>query len=208
MSRANKEVSELEAPSLIPEEVELEEVKTFNWEELKLDGILKKQDPGFPWFWQKRYFTLQGSRLVYYKDVPTGPEVAPMGYISLTFIKSVEQNKVKPNSFMLVSPDRVYYFEAGSKELTDWWIKGLNKAISIFKRQSPLNIKIEGQFPIIVQQKEYKEGYLYELSMLRQWKYKFFVLKDGILFSFKNKGEARVGRIPLQVFFYLFLNEN
>lgn len=111
---------DLQAEELITEEIKPEPVKTFQWEEMKMDGFLKKQDFGFPWFWQKRYFTLQGARLFYYKDMPASPDVQPLGYISLNFIKSVEINKIRPNSFLLVSPDRVYYFEAGSKELVDW----------------------------------------------------------------------------------------
>ena len=44
----------------ISEEVPVSEIQTFDYEEVKLDGFLYKQDVGWFKFWKKKYFVLQG----------------------------------------------------------------------------------------------------------------------------------------------------
>lgn len=41
----------------------------------------------------------------------------PESYISISFAKSIEVNKKRDNSFMIVTPDCVYNFQADSKEV-------------------------------------------------------------------------------------------
>jgi hypothetical protein len=43
------------------EEMKVEEVSKmrFNWDELRMDGWLKKQDPWFPYLYRQRWFSIQ-----------------------------------------------------------------------------------------------------------------------------------------------------
>lgn len=198
----------------LSEEFSMEDVSAFNWEDLKMEGYLRKLDAGFPWLWRKKWCSLQGSRLVYYKEMPNpskqpgnAEDNVPQGYVPLLFVKSVEENKMRRNSFMVISSDRVEHFEAGSKELMQWWIGGLNKATALFKKKNTPKTKpnaptSDDQNASLIgktvgDEKQYKEGYLLQLNLLKQWKTKFLVLKDGVLYVMNNKGEKRETRISL-----------
>jgi hypothetical protein len=114
----------------------------------------------------------------------------PDSIISLAFAKSVENNKTKQNSFMIVTENRVYYLQADTSAEKDKWFTCLNRAIDIWKqkiehKQDVGNTKLTD---IVPTSREYKEGYLCDLNFLYQWRSSFFVLKDGILFRYANKG--------------------
>lgn len=84
-------------------EMPVEEVESFTWEEFSIEGFLLKQDPsGFLKFWRKKWFSLQGSRLLYYDTIDSHKdELPPESYISLSYAKSVEEDKSRTNAFMI-----------------------------------------------------------------------------------------------------------
>lgn len=179
-------------------ELPISNVDSFNWEEVRADGYLYKQDVGWFKFWKKKWFSLQGSRLLYWKDKESISQ-PPDSIISIAFAKSVENNKAKQNSFMIVTENRVYYLQADTSGEKEKWVQSLTRAIDIWKqraekKQDLTNTKLKDILPT---SREYKEGYLFDMNFLYQWRSSYFVLKDGILFRYGNKGEAQADRLPL-----------
>jgi len=99
---------------------------------------------------------------------------------------------------MIVMNDRIYHFQCDSPQDMTRWMKGLKQALLMWKKQLRESQRILKDVSVQeMPRKDIKEGYLYELNMFKQWKPYFYILKDGILLSFKNKGDSRTGRIPL-----------
>ena len=65
----------------------------------------------------------------------------------------------------------------------------MKKAIDIWKQQGT-QLKQSSINTINPTDKEYKEGYMFDMNFLYQWRSSFFVLKDGILFRYGNKGNG------------------
>jgi hypothetical protein len=96
---------------------------------------------------------------------------------------------------MIVTENRVYYLQAETQSEKDKWFKNLSRAIEIWKQRVEQKQDISGNTKlkdIIPSSREYKEGYLFDQNFLYQWRSSFFVLKDGILFRYGNKGNDRV----------------
>lgn len=85
----------------------------------------------------------------------------------------------------------MYHLQAEDKEDLQRWMTTLSRAIELWKKSRV------GSPQAAVEEKSYREGYLYDYSMLYGWKKQYFILKDGIFFRFRNKGEAQNGRIVL-----------
>jgi len=185
------------------EEAIVQNVQSFTWEEINIQGFLQKQDPsGFLKFWRKKWFSLQGFRLLFYKGIPTSSKETPESYISLPFVKSIQENKARTHSFMIVTEDRVHYLQAETKQDMERWMKALSKALDMYKKFAETHSKelyLLQPFGSIEVSDIVKEGYLQEQSsFLKQWSTCYFMLKDGILYRFKNKGDLETERsLPL-----------
>jgi len=131
----------------------------------------------------------------------------PLGHVPLAFVTMIEENKVgfSRNAFMVVTADRVYHLQADTPEEMQRWMQAIKKAQAFFKKQVAerqqqqqlLGGAAAPWAPVKYNPKEYKEGYLCALGAFKSWKQSYFVLKDGILYKFKNKGEGQSGRTHL-----------
>lgn len=180
-------------------ELKVNDVEIFTWEDLKCQGCLNKQDAAFPWLWRRRWFSLQGSRLLYYeverKPNSSGYEKSPLGHIALGFVLLIDEDKNgRKNSFMISTADRVYHLQCDTAEDMYKWIETLRKAKLLFKRQERTSSILSS---VSYNRKQYREGFLFELAIFKTWRQFYFILKDGVLFKYKNKGETQIGRIHL-----------
>ena len=61
---------------------------------------------------------------MYWKDKESSTNSPPDSIISLAFAKSIEDNRAKNNSFMVVTENRVYYLQAETTFEKDKWMNG------------------------------------------------------------------------------------
>ena len=75
---------------------------------MKLDtsGVLKK--------WRSRFFSLRGSRLLYYREKPSTSHAPPSGYIPIIFASSIEpvSEKKNKNVFQIITDGKIYHLQA------------------------------------------------------------------------------------------------
>lgn len=103
-----------------------------------MKGFLLKQDPqGFLIHkWRKRWFSLQRSRLLYYKQEkkPGVKASAPLGIISLQYATAIEPDIIGgPGKFIINTPERLWHLDAGNEQERDKWINGLREAKEIYE---------------------------------------------------------------------------
>eukprot|EP00012_Vannella_robusta_P013619 CAMPEP_0206210348 /NCGR_PEP_ID=MMETSP0166-20121206/17483_1 /ASSEMBLY_ACC=CAM_ASM_000260 /TAXON_ID=95228 /ORGANISM="Vannella robusta, Strain DIVA3 518/3/11/1/6" /LENGTH=104 /DNA_ID=CAMNT_0053631983 /DNA_START=294 /DNA_END=604 /DNA_ORIENTATION=+ len=51
--------------------------------------------------------------------------------------------------------------------------------------------------PIASKEDTQQSGYLEKLGRFNKWKSRWFVLRDGVLFRYNNKGGEQIGKFPL-----------
>jgi hypothetical protein len=180
-------------------------VRSFVWEEYlespHLQGFLLKQDPqGFLVHkWRKRWFSLQRSRLLYYKQErkPGTKAGTPLGIISLQYATAIEPDTAGgPGKFVINTPDRIWYLDAGNETERDKWITGLREAKEIYELvKNKIREHTILTYGSDINQR--KEGILERYTALYIWVDNYFVLQDGILFYYSSKGSKQKGRVAL-----------
>lgn len=77
---------------------------------------------------------------------------------------------------MIVTSDRVYHLQAENKKEMQHWMEVLQKVINITKNRTNYHWKKKNHL-ISEGDKQFKEGYLQELTIFKTWKQYYFILK-------------------------------
>jgi len=84
--------------------------------------------------WQKRWFSLKPDNISYFGNQDAKKA---KGVIDLNNVQNVEAvTTKKPNTFILVTPGRVYYVAAATLEEQDHWIESIKHNIKLLKKDS------------------------------------------------------------------------
>jgi len=165
----------------------------------ELSGFLNKKDAAtLVKQWRVRWFTLQESKLLYYKEAQKKFSQAlgnpPVGIISLHDAKKIEATE--KNRFVIVTPERTYELEANSPQEREKWIAGLQESVVVGNKVSA-HMLLQGT-ALKKEDFEKKEGYLSRLGRtFKNWKRAYFVLGEGMLQYFHHKGGKVIGKVPL-----------
>jgi len=176
-----------------------------------MEGFLYKLDTsGVMKQWRKRWFSLQRTRLLYYKSAPK-KSTPPLGFISIIFatkIGAILQEKKRKPIFEIVTPEKTYQLQATSTDLMIDWVCALKEAKDRFdapKDKLPdqddkmytvggAEVKSERGIVLSPLMDNSKSGTL-EVLVNGKYKKRFFELKGGIL-SEHNDGKI-VSNVPL-----------
>eukprot|EP01102_Stenamoeba_stenopodia_P016356 TRINITY_DN5714_c0_g1_i3.p1 TRINITY_DN5714_c0_g1~~TRINITY_DN5714_c0_g1_i3.p1 ORF type:complete len:428 (-),score=99.14 TRINITY_DN5714_c0_g1_i3:98-1381(-) len=132
--------------------------------------------------WQKRAFFLSGQFITYKKGTSVAGRI-PLS--SVTNIQATDVIKDKPNSFAIITPFRVYYLEALTREDKEKWVKGLNQNLKVSR------FNADAQESLI-------EGFLYKEGNNGIWRRRFFIMhKDSLSYYFDQRQEKTLGTIEL-----------
>jgi hypothetical protein len=184
-----------------------------------LEGMLeKKGDLGVIKSYKRRYFRLKADRLIYYQDQVGKDCDDPIGYIPLRSATSIEPDPRKLGAFQITTtdPPRIWYLKADSDELMNKWVNAClihskynadTAAGPTLQATTPKDSKTPQDYVSLLAKK--KEGFLEKLpggvtakmtslTVGLQWRPRWFVLKDGILFKYNNKADSKPSKkIPL-----------
>ncbi|XP_015752876.1 PREDICTED: arf-GAP with dual PH domain-containing protein 1-like [Acropora digitifera] len=97
---------------------------------LYFEGVLDKAGKRFFEGFRKRWFTLDGQYLTYYK-APEKTEENCLGTIDFSQVKAVNPSKVTNNGFQITTKNRTYTFSAPSSDLQTEWISLLRQAMQL-----------------------------------------------------------------------------
>lgn len=97
---------------------------------LYFEGVLDKAGKRFFEGFRKRWFTLDGQYLTYYK-APEKTEENCLGTIDFSQVKAVNPSKVTNNGFQITTKSRTYTFSAPSSDLQTEWISLLRQAMQL-----------------------------------------------------------------------------
>lgn len=171
----------------------------------------KKGDVGVIKSFKKRFWVLRKDRLIYYESKEAKEQENPIGYVPLnqaiSFEKTVGDKKGGGFQITTRDPDRVWVLRAESEEeMEKWlnaciihsrWTRATGSALPNPEEKSKEAAGMRALNPH--KNLEKKEGFLDKLSggvtakvmTLRtgtqQWRPRWFVLKEGILWKYSNK---------------------
>ena len=146
--------------------------------------------------WKRRYFVLTGSELSYY---PSENSIQSLGtiYLYKTTIKIDQSERKSGRSHCFsINPqhinERTYFLSCSSEEEKLDWIKAINFNSLI----RPSVIVDFNTYPPL------KQGYLIKEGHIRRnWKQRWFILKNNIMYYYKNRNDEKknraLGVIPL-----------
>jgi len=167
-----------------------------------MEGSLQKADEknnwGFSFGWQTKWFKLSDCRLFFYTKKPTqnSKGVIHEGVISTQLCSSIE--KIGETGFTIHFPERDFSLMASSKQIRDDWIKAIEEAKDIYEKleKHVENNKKSSTGSIARKSEPRKEGYV-DVCYFLGWNKMYFVLVDGMLLVFNSKGGSRKHKIPL-----------
>jgi hypothetical protein len=167
-------------------------------------GYLKKRNHTIGIMWQRRWFSLQGYRLLYYKDEQAkftlAAESPPEAYISLQYVTNIVVTPENEHNgkFTVQANELEWELEAADDADRAMWLNYLNNSIAYYKAAFQQHKLTLDHSPISqADLLSRKEGVLRKLGRFNKWSDRHFVLQDGILFYFKKKNGKRSGRLPL-----------
>lgn len=97
---------------------------------LHFEGVLDKAGKRFFEGFRKRWFTLDGQYLTYYKAAEKTEENY-LGTIDFSQVKAVNQTKTASNGFQITTKSRTYTFSAPSPDQLTEWISVLRQAMQL-----------------------------------------------------------------------------
>lgn len=153
-----------------------------------VEGFLQKLCGKRVKSWRRRYFVLGDGLLTYYEDKPTienGLARRPLGVVELSAFSVVRASRSsKSFTFELVARPHVLVLRAESAENEKHWEKSLRKAID------------EARYARKERKSESRRGWLTKraVSSQRNWKNRFFVLRNGRLAYYENKPSSPTER--------------
>jgi pleckstrin homology domain-containing family A member 1/2 len=242
------------APIVNPQDV-LSQTISLCWQFPKLEGyLLKKGEKGPRKDWKKRWFSLRGCRLYYFKteEIANSSGGQPINFIDLrdvVYSCIIRESSVsgvpkvaEHNLFQVDIGRRTYYLLAKSMADRDRWLRGIEACCKVLSKSQPddnnnssssaspstastgikKNTTMEGDeeegddanpsaFVDAVASSSTQlapsggpasptSGYLHKMGedMLKNWKNRFFVLKDRHLYYYKTENDERpINMIPL-----------
>lgn len=102
------------------------------------EGYLeKKGDLGVYKAWKKRFFSLKGDRMVYYRTKADKLSSKPIGYIYLKEATSIDLTNSSKCTFQINTPSRIWYLRAETKEETDQWLQACLQHASFQEPEVP-----------------------------------------------------------------------
>lgn len=124
---------------------------------LRFEGVLEKAGKRFFEGFRKRWFTLDGQDLTYFK-APEKTEENYLGTIDFGQVKAVNPIKMVNNGFQILTKNRTYTFSAPTPELLTEWLSVLRQAMqlqSFEKRNSRLSSQdsLDSQYEEVVNRK-------------------------------------------------------
>ncbi|KAL9957095.1 hypothetical protein ACROYT_G038688 [Oculina patagonica] len=98
--------------------------------QLHFEGVLEKAGKRFFEGFRKRWFTLDGQDLTYFKAAEKTEENY-LGTINLSQVKAVNPVKMVNNGFQILTKNRTYTFAAPTPELLTDWMSVLRQAMQL-----------------------------------------------------------------------------
>jgi hypothetical protein len=186
-----------------------------------LQGYLMKENPnGLAKLWKRRWFVLQGKRLLYYAEPRPGRPAGEglkvfllmcndffcfekrnlKGFISLARATVSAAPGYAKRDFALVinTPERAFYLQSADAQDLYYWISSLHDVLESPELQGPdSEYTTSAPDAALLPAREYSfakdafAGELERLGALKMWKKRHIVLSDGILYSFKRNGDKK-----------------
>jgi hypothetical protein len=189
----------------------VESVSTFIVKSETLQGYLMKENPnGIPKMWKRRWFQLQGKRLLYYAEPRPGRPVGEglKGFVPLVraTVSVMPAYAKREFVFGITTSERTYYLQAADAQDLHYWISSLHDVL-----ESPLLQGPDSEYTSALPEgallpgrelsfaRDAFAGELERLGPLKMWKKRHIVLSDGILYAFKKNGDRKASE---KVFLY------
>jgi len=147
--------------------------------------------------WKRRWFVLKENIMFYYK---TPQDIQPKGQLSLTICCDIaKMNEIDGKAisfcFQLKFPKDggFFYMQADNEEQRESWMAAI--ALAIISSNSTILLPSVQELT-----NPDKDGFLFKLGhVVKNWKKRWFVLKDGKLFYYRSKEDKEpTGIIPLK----------
>jgi len=160
------------------------------------EGYLVKRG-SFVKNWKRRWFVLKENILFYYK---TPQDIQPKGQLPLTAdceLEKISDVEGKSVSFCiqlkLPKDSGFFYMQADNEEQRDSWMAAIS-----FRIISANSIRLLPSVQELANPDT--DGYLFKKGhVVKNWKKRWFILKDGKLFYFRSKEDKEpTGIIPLK----------
>jgi predicted amidophosphoribosyltransferase len=162
--------------------------------------LMKKGDVGLYKAWRRRFFVLRKNRLFYFSEQPASMDDvrSANGYIGMQDVDSVILSTDVAHGFAIVTLERTYFLQARSDAERQSWVQRLEEVTAGIRRALAEVAAVpayEGA-DLTLGDLARKEGYLWRSTWLG-WKKKFIILRDGILYVFKERYASSPEKIPL-----------
>jgi hypothetical protein len=160
------------------------------------EGWLTKQG-GSVQTWKQRWFVLKDNKLSYFHE---RSEVNPINTINMA-TAHVKSSPERSNTFEVITPQRVWYFEADNSADFFLWMDLLRDSQQRHARRARQAVDGGSDIQASPAADVVKEGYLIKRGgNVKSWKKRWFVVKDNKLAYYSGPGEKTPkGSIALAV---------
>lgn len=204
LSRSSSAGSNVSSPSSDVAGGDVENVSTFIFRSDVLQGYLMKENPNrLAKLWKRRWFVLQGKRLLYYAEARPGRPAGEglKGFIPLqrASIRALPGYAKREFAFAIITMERTYHFQAADAQDLHYWISSLHDVLESPAMQAPdseFTAAASSEGALLPARelsfaKDAFSGELERLGALKLWKKRHVVLSDGILYAFKRSGDKK-----------------
>jgi len=188
-------------------QIDQEEKKSVSTEELipddikpTMEGYLQKLDTsGVVKQWRKRWFSLHGSRLLYYHEKPTSGQIPPSGMIPVLFATAIEpvsdrkDPKKNKTTFQVILPQKIYFLQAETTDSMIDWVCAMKDMKASYTEGMQTENPRNDVSPLIEQS---KTGVL-EVLINGRWRKRWYTLKDGVITEQESRNGKVTTKIPL-----------
>eukprot|EP01094_Clydonella_sp_ATCC50884_P013169 TRINITY_DN2343_c0_g1_i10.p1 TRINITY_DN2343_c0_g1~~TRINITY_DN2343_c0_g1_i10.p1 ORF type:complete len:231 (+),score=76.93 TRINITY_DN2343_c0_g1_i10:516-1208(+) len=159
--------------------------------------LSKMRDP-----WERFWFAIRDDKLVYYRDKPASEAEGAkfVGVVDLAAVDSIlpVDDSSRAHEFVVKGGDTTWRLAADSEGEQQLWICGLYHAINASHWQDYEDGTEAQESVVAYQSRQTREGPLEMQSMLRLWRKRWCILRDGFILVYRKQGDNRQrARIPL-----------